>query len=147
MYTSIVVGTDGSQRARQAVEEAVRLAEITGAQLHIVTAYRPPSQAFGSALAAEALMVSSVSDGEVKSSVQETLENLADEIRARPVKVTTHLFTGTPGDALLDVAEQENADLIVVGNRGMTGAARFLGSVPNNIAHHAKCHVMIVQTS
>ena len=51
-------------------------------------------------------------------------------------------------DAILDVAEEQQADLIVVGNKGMTGAKRFLlGSVPNKISHHAPCSVMIIRTS
>ena len=55
---------------------------------------------------------------------------------------------GDPADAILDVAEEQNADLIVVGNKGMTGAKRFLlGSVPNKISHHAPCSVMIIRTT
>ena len=54
---------------------------------------------------------------------------------------------GDPADAILDVAEELGADLIVVGNKGMTGAKRFLlGSVPNQVSHHAPCAVMIVRT-
>ena len=55
---------------------------------------------------------------------------------------------GEPADAILDVAEEENADLIVVGNKGMTGAKRFLlGSVPNKVSHHAPSSVLIVRTT
>ena len=55
---------------------------------------------------------------------------------------------GDPADAILDVAEQVNADLIVVGNKGMTGAKRFLlGSVPNKVSHHAPCSVIIIRTT
>ena len=55
---------------------------------------------------------------------------------------------GDAADAILDIAEEQRADLIVVGNRGMTGAKRFLlGSVPNKVSHHAPCSVLIVRTT
>ena len=59
--------------------------------------------------------------------------------------MTTHAREGDPADAILDVAEETKADLVIVGNKGMTGARRFLlGSVPNKISHHAPCSVLIV---
>ncbi len=62
--------------------------------------------------------------------------------------MSTHAREGDPADAILEVAEQTDADLIVVGNKGMTGARRFLlGSVPNKISHHAPCSVYIVRTT
>jgi len=64
------------------------------------------------------------------------------------VKVKTVLREGDPAEGLIDVAEEEGVDLIIVGNRGMTGAKRFLlGSVPNQVSHHAPCNVMIVHTT
>jgi len=62
--------------------------------------------------------------------------------------VQTHPVEGDPAEAILNIAEGTDADLIVVGNKGMTGARRFLlGSVPNNISHHAPCSVIIVRTT
>ena len=62
------------------------------------------------------------------------------------MRVETHAREGDPADAILDVAEEQGADLIVVGNKGMTGAKRFLlGSVPNKVSHHAPCSVMIIR--
>ena len=62
--------------------------------------------------------------------------------------VETFARQGDAADAILDVAEEQRADLIVVGNRGMTGAKRFLlGSVPNKVSHHAPCSVLIVRTT
>jgi len=147
MYTSIVVGTDGSSRARQAVQEAVQLAKLAGAKLHLVSAYQPPSQAASMGLAAEVMVVSSVSDKEVRESVEQMLDELAQEITRDGVAVATYPCAGGAADALLDVAEHQKADLIIVGSRGMTGARRLLGSVPNNISHHARCDVLIVQTN
>ena len=145
MYTSIVVGTDGSSRARQAVHEAARLAKLTGAKLHLVSAYHPPSQAT-MGLAAEVVVTAPVSDVDVRRSVEAILDELAREITKDGVAVATYPCVGGAADALLEVAEHQKADLIVVGSRGMAGARRFLGSVPNNVSHHANCSVLIVHT-
>jgi nucleotide-binding universal stress UspA family protein len=83
-----------------------------------------------------------------REDVAETLEQASTAMREAGVDVETHAREGDPADAILDVAEEENADLIVVGNKGMTGAKRFLlGSVPNKISHHAPCSVMIIRTT
>ena len=84
----------------------------------------------------------------LREEVDATLAATAETARAAGVEPRTHAREGDPADAILDVAEELGADLIVVGNRGMTGAKRFLlGSVPNKISHHAPCSVMIVRTS
>ena len=75
-------------------------------------------------------------------------ERLAVAVRAAGVEVETFAREGAPADAILDVAEERDADLIIVGNKGMTGARRFLlGSVPNRVSHHAPCSVLIVRTA
>ena len=60
---------------------------------------------------------------------------------------TTHALPGDPAKAILSVANEVGADLIVVGNKGMKGKGRFLGSVPNDIAHQAACAVLIVSST
>ncbi len=77
------------------------------------------------------------------------LQRTAEEARALGVsEVETFARQGDPADAIIDVAEEQGSDLIIVGNRGMTGAKRFLlGSVPNKVSHHAPCSVLIVRTS
>jgi nucleotide-binding universal stress UspA family protein len=76
------------------------------------------------------------------------LESAAGPARERGIEVSTHAREGDPADAIIDVAEETNADLVIVGNKGMTGARRFLlGSVPNKISHHAPCSVLIVRTT
>ncbi len=83
-----------------------------------------------------------------REDVSTTLEEAAVVLRELGVEVETHAREGDPADAILDVAEEQRADLIVVGNKGMTGAKRFLlGSVPNKVSHHAPCSVMIIRTS
>jgi nucleotide-binding universal stress UspA family protein len=61
--------------------------------------------------------------------------------------LVVHPATGAPADVIVTIATREHADLIVVGNKGMKGSRRVLGSVPNSIAHHAPCSVLIVDTS
>jgi nucleotide-binding universal stress UspA family protein len=147
MFKSIVVGTDGSDTARQAVEEAIGLAKAVGASIELVSAYEPiPDQRLREeARAAPADMQWMVNPRE---EVDATLRQACGSIEAAGVTVTPYAREGDPADAILDVAEERNADLIVVGNKGMTGAKRFLlGSVPNKVSHHAPCSVLIIRTT
>jgi nucleotide-binding universal stress UspA family protein len=147
MFKSIVVGTDGSDTATQAVRQAVDLAGAVGAALELVSAYMPvPEQRLRTERrdAPEDLQWAINPREDVESS----LSAAADIAREAGVSVSTHARQGDPADAILDVAEEQNADLVIVGNKGMTGAKRFLlGSVPNKVSHHAPCSVLIVRTS
>ncbi len=147
MFSSIVLGTDGSDTAKKAVTEATELAKQVGASISLVSAYEPvPNQR----LREESREVPKDMQWTVnpKEDVEGTLEEAAEEVKAAGVKVETYARQGDPADAILDVAEEQGADLIVVGNRGMTGAKRFvLGSVPNKVSHHAPCSVLIIRTS
>jgi nucleotide-binding universal stress UspA family protein len=147
MFARIVVGTDGSDTARQAVREATELAKQTGATLDIVSAFEPVRS---QRLREERLEAPSDIEHMVHAheDVDATLKEAAEEVSEAGVTVRTFGRQGEPADAILDVAEEENADLIVVGNKGMTGAKRFLlGSVPNKVSHHAPCSVLIVRTT
>jgi nucleotide-binding universal stress UspA family protein len=147
MFASIVVGTDGSETARVAVRQAVALARQLGARLEVVSAYEPVSRG---RLREEAQQVPSDLQWIVnpREDVDATLREAAEEAKAAGVENETYARQGDPADAILDVAEERGADLIVVGNKGMTGANRFLlGSVPNKISHHAPCSVLIIRTS
>jgi nucleotide-binding universal stress UspA family protein len=147
MFKSIVVGTDGSETATQAVRGAVELANAVGATLEVVSAYQPvpASRLREEQRDAPADVEWAVSPRE---DVDATLETAAAIARDAGVAVESHARQGDPADAVLDVAEERKADLIVVGNKGMTGAKRFLlGSVPNKISHHAPCSVLIVRTT
>jgi nucleotide-binding universal stress UspA family protein len=82
-----------------------------------------------------------------REDVEVTLEAAAARIREAGVDVEVFARQGDPADAILDVAEERGSDLIVIGNKGMTGAKRFLlGSVPNKVSHHAPCSVLIIRT-
>jgi len=147
MFGSIVVGTDGSGTATQAVREAVDMAKATGSTLELVSAYTPVSEA---RLRAERRDAPEDVQWAInpKQEVEVSLSDAAELARAAGVQVNTHAREGDPADAILDVAEELNAGLVIVGNKGMTGAKRFLlGSVPDKISHHASCSVLIVRTT
>ena len=147
MFRTIVVGTDGSETAHKAVDAAVELARLSGAALEIVSAYEPePIQR----LRREARAIPPDLQWMVnrRAEVDATLHHAAERALAAGVTTGTTAREGDPADAIIDVAEERDADLIVVGNKGMTGARRFLlGSVPNRVSHHAPCAVMIIRTS
>jgi nucleotide-binding universal stress UspA family protein len=147
MYSSIVVGTDGSPTAAKAVQRAAELAAATGAVLHVVGGVRLPSRSM--AVAPEgAYAVAQASgewDAESVASVQQMLDGMAAQFPGITTK--THAVPEAAVEALLGVAEREGAGLIVVGSRGMTGLGRVKGSVPNSVAHKAICDVLIVYTT
>ena len=148
MVSSVLVGTDGSTTAAAAVGEAIVLASKLGARLTIVSAYEPISELRlreerQSAPADAQWMVNQRED---VLAVLEKARELADA--GGVAEIETFARQGDAADAILDIAEEQGCDLIVVGNRGMTGAKRFLlGSVPNKISHHAPCSVLIVRTT
>lgn len=147
MFTRIVVGTDGSETAAGAVRQAIELAKLSGAQVSIVSAYAPVS---GRRAQEEQMQAPADVQYELgpREDVNLVLDAAAADARREGVEVQTHAVEADPADAILNVAEETRADLIVVGNKGMTGARRFLlGSVPNNVSHHAPCSVMIVRTT
>jgi nucleotide-binding universal stress UspA family protein len=147
VFGSIVVGTDGSDTAREAVRQATSLAAGLGAKIHLVSAYEPVPEG---RLREERQQVPDDVQWMIhpREDVNTTLGDGAREIEEAGVAVETHAREGDPADAILDVAEEQGAELIVVGNKGMTGAKRFLlGSVPNKVSHHAPCSVMIIRTT
>jgi nucleotide-binding universal stress UspA family protein len=147
VFTRIVVGTDGSETAAEAVRQAVDLAKLAGAQLSIVSAYEPVSKR---RIEGEQQDIPADVQHEVgpREDVNLVLEAAAAAAKQEGIEVQTHPVEAEPAEAILNVAEETKADLIVVGNKGMTGARRFLlGSVPNNVSHHAPCSVIIVRTT
>jgi nucleotide-binding universal stress UspA family protein len=145
VFSSIVVGIDGSDTASEAVRQATVLARSVGARIELVSAYEPVSDA----RLRESIVVPQDLHWIInpREDVEATLEAAAAEIREAGVEVEVFAREGDPADAILDVAEERCSDLIVVGNKGMTGAKRFLlGSVPNKVSHHAPCSVLIIRT-
>ncbi len=83
----------------------------------------------------------------LREEVDATLEEAAAIAVEAGVAVAVYARQGDAADAILDVAEERGADLVIIGNKGMTGAKRFLlGSVPNKVSHYAPCAVMIIRT-
>jgi nucleotide-binding universal stress UspA family protein len=142
MFKCLIVGTDGSETADKAVQVAASLARDWNAALHIVTAHKA---AGGMGAASGAAMADSGARGIQHEAALKVAQKAADSW-AEGVDVHTHAVGDSAPDAILETAQSIGADLIVVGSRGMQGARRVLGSVPNSVAHGAGCAVLIVKT-
>ena len=125
MYQRILVGTDGSATADRAVDRAVDLAATIGARLTILTASASPERG------------------------AKVVEQTAARIGGSGVEVDTMVSSSDPATAIVEATEGGDFDLVVLGNKGMTGARRFLpvGSVPNKVSHHLGCSLLIVRTT
>lgn len=124
MYERILVGTDGSKTAAKAVDRAVQVAATTGASLTILTAAAPVPGA-------------------------KIVEAEAARHAGAGVAIATKVVDGDAVAALIEEARDGGFDLLVMGNKGMTGVTRFfrLGSVPNKVSHHLPCSLLIVKTT
>jgi nucleotide-binding universal stress UspA family protein len=142
MFTKVVVGADDSTTAAEAVRSAMELAQRYGAELHIVTAFKPKSLRHAGDGVPEEFRFSLLTNP-----ADVLLTELASRAREYGLDPTVHASTASPADAIVQVATDEGADLIVVGNKGMHGSHRVLGSVPNSVAHEAPCAVLIVATT
>ena len=145
MYKVVVVGSDGSMTANKAVETASRISRSLGARLHIVTAYQVAvsglAQVSGAAI---------VDTGALHASAQEQGKSVGDraiESYCDGIETEAHVVNADAVNAILTTAKAVGADLIVVGSRGMKGARRLIGSVPNSVAHSAHCDVLVAKTS
>ena len=143
MYQRIVVGTDGSDSAAQAVRHALRLAKVTGSTVHVVTAWQPmPALALSGQLGPATPVP--LDDG---AWVEDLHHQVREQGEIVGVDVESHSVQGAAAHVILDLAEEVDADLVVVGNAGMHGLRGHLASVPNTVAHKAKCAVLLVPTS
>jgi nucleotide-binding universal stress UspA family protein len=142
MFRTVVVGTDGSERAGRAVQEAIDIARSEGARLHLVAAFSNRERHW------EQIQSSArVDTVDLRQAAETVLAREAKRAEEQGVEVDWGAREGDPAEAIVDAATDENADLIVVGNKGMEGTKRFfLGSVPNKVTHHAPCSVMVVRT-
>jgi nucleotide-binding universal stress UspA family protein len=141
MFGKVVVGADDSTTAAEAVRSAMELAKLVDAELHIVTAYKPKPVKGSADLPNEFRFSLLTNPADV------LLTELATQARQLGLDPIVHASTASPVDAIIDVATKEGADLIVVGNKGMHGSRRVLGSIPNSVAHQAPCAVLIVATT
>ena len=142
---SIVVGTDGSEPADEAVRQATDMASREGARLHLVTAYPDPQilreRTTGTGGGAHTIV-------DLRDVAESLVQRAARDALRKSVEVETHVREGQPAEVIIDVANQEQADLIIVGSRGLTGIKRYLlGSVSSKVSEHAPCNVMIVRAT
>lgn len=161
-YDKLLVGTDGSDTAMRAVDAAFGLAAKLSALPVVACVYEPPSEAelnavragSGDALAEWSLSRDARETPEEfrwriagASQAEDVLDRAVARAERQGVQAETRAIRGSPAEALLEVADSEEFDLIVVGSVGMTGAKRFsLGNVPHRISHHAPIDVLIVRT-
>ena len=139
MYKAIVVGTDGSETAAQAVAQAAAIAQAYNATLHIVSSLPMTPVSAGT--------VSTPLVFDPGTEVESILAEAVAAVQRDGLTFETHAMKLDPARAIIDTATRLEADLVVVGNRGMKGPKRFLlGSIPNSVAHHAPCAVLIVKT-
>jgi len=147
LFKRIVVGTDGSETATEAVRQAIALAKLSGAKVDIVAAFESVPESRLREEKGEMPGDVSYAVGP-REDVNVALEGAIGMAKQEGLEAGSYPREGDPADAILDVAEETGADLVVVGNKGMTGAKRFLlGSVPNKVSHHAPCGVYIVRTT
>ncbi|WP_007468199.1 universal stress protein [Segniliparus rugosus] len=147
LYRSVVVGTDGSESSFRAVERAAEVAGAAGATLYIATAYQQQggssSGPASDALKGEAFQITG------NAPAYEILHSAADRARnAGAQRIEERAIADkNPVDALIDLVIGVKADLLVVGNRGLSSiTGRILGSVPSDVARKADIDVLIVHT-
>jgi nucleotide-binding universal stress UspA family protein len=146
-YSTVLVGTDGSDSSFRAVDRAALIARDAGATLLLACAYRPMSarevQDAQDALGGESYKVSGSTPAE------DVLRDAADRAKGLgATDVDIIAVEGDPVDELIELVKVRGVDLLVVGNRGLNSlAGRLLGSVPANISHRAACDVLIVHTT
>jgi len=130
----IVIGVDPSETGERAFRAGVELAEAVNAQVHLVTAFVDgPS--------------GGVEITPQRREAERVLEDAASKVGPNRTHVRTHAIPEKPADAIMRVATETNADVIVIGNRGAQGTRRVLGSVASAIVGHAPCDVLVVKTS
>ncbi len=144
-YTTVVVGTDGSESSLKAVERAGALAGDS-ATLVIACAYFPNDRSSSGAadvLKDEAYQIQG------SSPTEEILRTAKERAtRAGGSKIELRAVKGAPVDALMQLVSDTKADLLVVGNKGLNSiAGRLLGSVPADVARKSACDVLIVHTT
>ncbi|OUC14078.1 MAG: hypothetical protein B0A82_13740 [Alkalinema sp. CACIAM 70d] len=158
MVRKILVALDRTEKSQQVLDEAIAIAQATGASLTLVhafsffdpeyadIAYQYPNMKVP-LLQDEAVMFYLEQWQKVEKASQEYLQHHAEQAQAQGIKADYIQQLGHPEQIICEIAKQRNVDLIVIGRRGRRGLSEmFLGSVSNYIMHHAPCSVLVVQT-
>jgi nucleotide-binding universal stress UspA family protein len=142
MFATVVAGTDGSPRAEKVVQEAIDLCKSEGARLYLVAAFGMHERHWESIPSSR-----EVANVDLRSVAESVLVRDGRRAEEQGIDVDWEAREGSAADAIIDAAVSEKADVIVIGNKGMTSRKRFLlGSVPEKVSRHAPCSVMIVNT-
>jgi nucleotide-binding universal stress UspA family protein len=143
MYKRILVGTDGSESADKAVDHALKLAKLTGGKVHVVTAWQSiPAMALSGQMGPAVPIA--VDDG---AWVTELHDRSVAQGKRMGVPVQGHSVQGPAAQVIVELAQELEADLVVVGDAGMHGLRGHLASVPNSVAHKCPCAVLVVPTT
>ncbi len=146
-YRTVVVGTDGSESSLRAVQRAGEIAAQSNAKLVIASGYFPQKEDSRAAdiLGAESYMVRG------NSPIYRVLRDARDRAKAAGVtEIEERAIEDAPVDALVALAEEARADLLVVGNVGLDARSAIIGrlfSVPGAVATRATIDVLIVHTT
>ena len=140
MISTIAVGTDGSESAETAVNVAAEMARRFDAKLVLVSAYGDPTPGSSGGRVDESEFAWNPA-----AQLREILARTERTLRDDGIDCVTRTGKGNPAKALVKIAEDSNADLLVIGNKGMH--RRVLGSVPNSVTHKAGCSVLVVKTT
>jgi nucleotide-binding universal stress UspA family protein len=148
-YRTVVVGTDGSESSLRAVERAGALAGACGATLVIACAYLPAATDDRELSRAQDVLGDEAYQVMGSSPAEETVRTATDRATAAGARqVKPVAVAGSPVEVLLDVVRREQADLLVVGNRGLNSVkGRLLGSVPADATRRSACDVLVVHTT
>ena len=147
MNDPIVVGTDGSPSADRAVQRAGELAQALGGEVHVVSSYQTHLAGGWAGAAAGVAVAELAAVEDARARAEEVVAAAKERLAQYDLDVRTHVRGDEPAQALVSVAADTRAHMIVVGNRGMSGARRVLGSVPNRVSHNSRVAVLIVPTS
>lgn len=139
MFTTIVVGTDGSPTARRALSVAAELARQCGAEVHVVHAFHDPSAGSGGPR--------SSGSSRWHEAGRAVLDGVLEDPVLAGLPTEGHTVDGSASEAIVSVAARVGADLIVVGNRGVFGSSQAHQSVPEGVVHRAPCHVLVARTA
>jgi nucleotide-binding universal stress UspA family protein len=141
MISTIAVGTDGSATAAEAVAVAAQMAKRFDAELVLVSAFK---ESGGAARDRESSEESQWAFSP-SARVREILSRAEEELQGDGIACRALVDEGDPADVIVRLAQECDADVLVIGNKGMR--RRVLGSVPNSVTHHAPCSVLVVKTT